>query len=291
MTTPQGQGRIIVVTGATGLQGGAVARRLLGGGWRVRALTRNQRSAKAQALAAAGAEVVQGDMADPASLAPVVQGAYGLFNVQNPMISGAQAEIQQGKNVAEAARQAGVRHVVYGSAGPGARNTGVPSWESKRVIEDYFQSLGLPLTILWPMAFMELMTDAKFFPQVSAWHVMPALMGGDRPLPWLSAADVGVVAARAFAEPERYAGQTLKLASDVQTLDACRELYTAEMGRKPPRFPLPPAVFARFGFVGEDLSRMWRWLRTGEVDLGTETTRAIHPEAQTVREWLRTKRQ
>lgn len=286
-----GQGRTIVVTGATGLQGGAVAEQLLAEGWRVRALTRNAQGPKAQALAARGAEVAQGDMAEPASLAPIFAGAYGVFSVQNPVTSGVEGEVQQGKNVAEATRQAGLRHVVYGSAGTGAPGTGVPSWESKLVIEAHMKALGLPVTILRPTAFMELMTHPKFFPQVSTWHVMPALMGSTRPVVWLSAADLGLIAARAFAEPERFIGQELKLASDVQSIDQCRSIYAEVMGRQPPRFPLPAWLFKRFGFVGQDLDIMWRWLREHDVPLDTGPTLALHPQALTVRDWLRTQRQ
>jgi uncharacterized protein YbjT (DUF2867 family) len=89
--------QIIVVTGATGLQGGMVTRHLLASGWRVRALTRNPKSKKAQALSALGAEILQGDMAKPDTLVPVFEGAYGVFGVQNPVMSGVEGEISQGK--------------------------------------------------------------------------------------------------------------------------------------------------------------------------------------------------
>src|SRR5690242_9345217 len=119
---------IIVVTGATGLQGGAVSRHLLRTGWHVRGLTRNAASRRAQALAEAGVEVVQGDMDDIATLLPIFDGAYGVYSVQNPVISGPAAEVRQGKHVADAARTCGVQHLVYGSAGIGRSGTGVPSW-------------------------------------------------------------------------------------------------------------------------------------------------------------------
>jgi uncharacterized protein YbjT (DUF2867 family) len=288
MTT--GQGRIIAVTGATGLQGGAVAGQLLAEGWRVRALTRNPASPKAQALAAAGAEVQQGDMANRASLAPFVEGAYGVYSVQNTLTSGVEGEIEQGKNVAEAARQAGVQHVVYGSAGTGAPGTGIPSWESKLVVEAHMKALGLPLTILRPMAFMELMTEPKFFPPVAMWQVMPALMGSARPLPWLTAGDLGVIAARAFAQPQRFIGLDQTVASDVQTIDDCRTIYASALGRKPKRFPMPVWMFERYGLIGQDLSRMWKWLRQHEVPLDTKPTLEIYPEALSVRSWLQGQR-
>jgi uncharacterized protein YbjT (DUF2867 family) len=152
------------------------------------------------------------------------------------------------------------------------------------------KALGLPLTILRPMAFMELMTEAKFFPHMAMWHVMPALMGSARPLPWLSAEDVGAIAAKAFAQPERFISLDQVLASDVQTIDQCRALYREVLGRNPPRFPMPPAVFERFGLVGKDLGRMWRWLRENEVPLDTRATLAIHPQSLSVRTWLEAQR-
>jgi uncharacterized protein YbjT (DUF2867 family) len=206
------------------------------------------------------------------------------------MLSGVRGEIQQGKNVAEAARQANVQHVVYGSAGTGARNTSVPSWDSKIVVEDHIKALGLPLTILRPMAFMQLMTDAKFFPPISTWQVMPALMGRARPLPWLSAGDLGMIAAKTFAELERFVGLDQTLASDVQTIDQFQALYASELGKPPPRFPIPPALFKRFGFVGQDLSRVCTWLKINEVPLDTKPTLSTYPQAITIGDWLRTQR-
>jgi uncharacterized protein YbjT (DUF2867 family) len=278
----------IVVCGATGHQGGAVTRHLLRDGWSVRALTRDPTSAKARSLAEAGAEVVRGDMADPASLRPVLAGAHGIYSVQNPMISGLEDEIRQGKTVADVAREAGVQHLVYGSAGTGAPGTGIGSWESKLQIEAHMRELGLPLTILRPMALMELMTDKVYYPAVSTWHLMPKLMGASRKVVWLSADDLGAVAARAFAHPERFIGQDLRLASDVQSIDDCRALYRSVMGRGPRRFPMPIWLFERF--VGPDLTTMWSWLRTHEIDLDTRPLREIHPEATTVAEWLQRQR-
>jgi uncharacterized protein YbjT (DUF2867 family) len=283
-TPPSGVDRpgVVVVCGATGRQGGAVARHLLAEGWRVRALTRKPDGRKARALADAGAEVVQADMADRATLDPVFAGAYGVFNVQNPQISGHDGEIAQGRTIADAAKAAGVQHLVYGSAGMG-RPTGVPSWDAKVVIADHMRQLGLPVTILRPMAFMELMTDKDFYPQVSVWHVMPKLMGWDRALPWLAADDVGVIGAAAFAHPDRFIGQEIPLAGDVRTLGECRQMWI-ERGAAPRGFPMPVWLFKRV--AGQDLPIMWSWLRTEEVPLDTGPTHAVHPGARTMSQWL-----
>jgi uncharacterized protein YbjT (DUF2867 family) len=283
--TTSGRGTI-VVTGATGLQGGAVVRHLLEDGWHVRGLTRNPESKRARTLRALGCDVAQGDMGDAASLRPVLEGSYGVYSVQNPFIGGPEAEVRQGKNVAEVAKDVGVGHLVYGSAGTGSKGTGIPSWETKLQIEDHMKALGLPLTTLRPMAFMELMTHKKFFPAVGAWHLMPMLMGSSRGVGWLCTDDLGAIVAKAFAAPGSFVGKDLTLASDVRSLEECRSIYREVMGRNPRRFPMPVWLFERFGFAGRDLTTMWRWLRTGAVDLDTAPTREIHPDALTVQDWL-----
>jgi uncharacterized protein YbjT (DUF2867 family) len=154
--------QVIAVLGATGRQGGAVARHLLADGRRVLALTRTPESQASGALRSAGAEVVRCDMDDVNSLLRAFTGAYGVYSVQNPMIAGHDGEIRQGRNVADAAKAAGVKHVVYGSAGPGLRGTGVDSWDSKLIITEHLRASGIPLTVLRPTAFMELMTDKDF---------------------------------------------------------------------------------------------------------------------------------
>ncbi|MEJ1191816.1 NmrA/HSCARG family protein [Pseudarthrobacter sp. CCNWLW207] len=275
---------VVAVIGATGRQGAAVVRHLLNDGWQVRALTRTPSSDAAQALLELGAEVQQADTEDPGSLRPAFREAYGLFNVQNPQTIGVEAEVRQGRNVAEAAAAAGIRHVVYGAAGVSDQPTGVGSWDSKLVIAQRFRELGLPLTVLRPMAFMELMTDKGYYPQFSTWHLMPKLMGPSRPVGWLCVDDLGAIAARMFADPERWSGAVLGLASDVRSIDECRSMWQERTGRRPRGLPMPEKLFERF--VGKDLTTMWRWLRTGQFDMSTQVTREILPEARTIRDWL-----
>jgi len=280
--------RIIAVAGATGLQGGAVTRRLLQGHWRVRALTRNPDGKKARAIAQLGAEVVKADLSDPVSLEGAFDGVHGVFSVQNHHLSGYEGEVRQGKHVADAAKRVGIAHVVYSGAGIGVEGTGVGSWETKVEVAAHLRALELPVTILRPMAFMELMTERKFFPPASVWHLMPKLMGPDRPVGWLTVEDLAAIAAKAFGEPAHFIGRDLPLTSDVQSIDDCRAIWR-EVTSKPPRqFPMPRWLFERF--VGTDETTMWRWLRANEIDLNTAPTLAIHPEALTVREWLRRKK-
>lgn len=281
--------RVIVVTGATGRQGGAVARHLLSQHWRVRAITRTPGSTRSRELAALGVEMVRADMADPDAMRQACTGAHGVFSVQNPMISGADGEATQGRNVVDAAVAGGVSHLVYASAGPGTPHTGVAAWDVKLEMAGYARRHGLPLTVLRPMAFMELMTDRDLYPPVAAWHLMPRLVGEDRPIPWLSADDVGVIAARAFADPASFIGSELPLAGDVRTLAECRAIWRRVTGRSPRRVPMPVWLFERF--VGSDLTRMWRWLATHDVVVDPVETRAHHPDAATVEDFIRRRKQ
>jgi len=234
-------------------------------------------------------ELVRADMADPGRMRNVCDGTHGVFSVQNPMIGGEHAEFVQGRNVVDPAADAGVSHLVYGSAGPGTPSTGVAAWDVNFEVAEYARSRGLPLTVLRPMAFMELMTDKDLYPPVAAWHLMPRLVGAERPIPWLAAEDVGALAARAFADPASYVGTDLALAADIRTLYECRAIWRRVTGRNPKRFPMPVWLFQKF--VGPDLTRMWRWLATHDVDVDLTETREHHPTAVTVEQFVRRRTQ
>ena len=276
--------RTIAVCGATGRQGGALARHALERGWHVRALTRRADRPPAKELAARGAEVVVADMDDPATLRAAFEGVDGVFSVQNGLVNGFEREVAQGKAVADAAAAAGVSHLVYASAGLGRRDTGVPSWNAKVEVEDHLATLDVPTTVLRPMAFMELMTDKAFYPAVGTWRIWPRLMGDDRPVVWLAVDDLGAIAAQVFSQPDQFAGQVLTLAADVVSLAECRDAYREIVGRPPRTVPMPEWLLDRF--TRKDVTTMWRWLRTGEYPLDVAPTRALLPSALTVRAWL-----
>src|SRR6185503_14665380 len=142
--------KTIAVTGGPGHQGGEVARKLLADGWKVRALTRDVNKPAAQELKSLGAEIVAGDMDDRAQLDAAFDGAYGVFSVQNFWLPnvGFEGEVRQGKNVADAAKAAGVGHLVYSSVGAAHRGMGQKHFESKWVIEQHIHALDIPYTIL-----------------------------------------------------------------------------------------------------------------------------------------------
>jgi uncharacterized protein YbjT (DUF2867 family) len=276
-------GKTIVVVGATGRQGSQVVRHLVKEGWPVRAVTRKPEGKKAAALQPLGVELVRADLNETSSLEDAFRGAYGVYNMQPP--DALKVEIQQGRNVAEAAKKAGIQHLVYGSAGPGGTKTGIEQWDAKLEVAQLMQELGLPLTILRPMAFMELMSDPTYYPNSSTWYIWPNLMGTDVKIPWISVQDVGAIAAKAFAHPEEYLGKNLPLAADARNLAECREIYRQVTGKYPARFPMPMFLFEKF--VGKDIPNMWRWLKTNPVSLDTGPTLQVHPEVMSVETWLR----
>src|SRR5437899_11431883 len=143
----QGKG-VMLVTGATGHQGGAVARELLARKNTVRAMTRKPDSDAAKALTRQGAEVVKGDLNDAESLRRALQGAWGVFAVQNTWEAGVEGEETQGLRMAEIARKKGIQHYVYTSVGSAHRKTGIPHFENKWRVEDKVRSLGFPAYVV-----------------------------------------------------------------------------------------------------------------------------------------------
>lgn len=219
------------------------------------------------------------------SLRAAFDGADGVYSVQNGMVSGFDAEVAQGRNVAQAASAVGVRHLIHGSAGTGRPGTGVPSWESKIPIEEKLRRLDVAYTILRPVAFMELMADRSFHPELGTWRIWPRLTGADKPIYWLALEDLGAIAAIAFTQPDAWAGREVTLAADARSLSECRRLYRETHGREPRTVPMPLWLFDRF--TRGDLTKMWRWFGTHDFSADPAETRAILPSALTVPEWLR----
>ena len=147
--------RNVLVAGATGQQGGAVVRALIARGHRVKAISRKPDSDGAKRLAAAGVEVVAGDLNDGASVARAVEGVDTMFLMGNSYEAGTEAETRQGITVADAAKAAGIGHLIYSSVGDADKKTGIPHFDSKYLVEKHIAGLGIPYTISAPVAFME----------------------------------------------------------------------------------------------------------------------------------------
>ena len=232
--------KTVLVTGATGRQGGAVIRHLLPKGWKLRALTRRPGGEEAKTLARQGVEVVQGDLEDPGSVAHAAEGVYGIYSVQDFWAVGAKREVQQGKNVAVAAKKANVSHFVYSSVGGAERKTGIPHWESKWEIENAVRELGLPATMIRPAAFMEM----YYIEQVELGLLKGKLadpIRGDKPYQTIATDDIGAFVALAFERSREFIGKELEIAgSELTNLEAA-EVFSRVLGKpvKFQRLPLP----------------------------------------------------
>src|SRR5260221_10311558 len=223
--------RIIAVTGATGQQGGAVARWLLADGWKVRALTRDANKPAATELAAAGAEIVEGDMDNRAELDAAFKGVYGVFSVQNYWLPnvGFDGEVRQGKSVAAVAQAAGVQHFVYTSVGAAYRGMGQKHFESKWLIEQYIHSLDIPYTILRPVGFMDNYNWSR--PYILNGVLQSLGMRSDKKIQMIATEDIGAFVAFIFANRDKYLGQTIEFASDEATEAEVAATFTKVIGR------------------------------------------------------------
>ena len=147
--------RSVLVAGATGQQGGAVARALLSRGHRVKALTRKPDSDAARQLVSAGADLVTGDLGDRASVVKAARGVDTVFLMGDSIEAGAEEETRQGIIAAEAAKDAGVGHLIYSTVADANKKTGIPHFESKALVEKHIAGLGIPYTISAAASFME----------------------------------------------------------------------------------------------------------------------------------------
>ena len=276
--------RIIAVTGATGQQGGKVAKRLLAQGWKVRALTRDVNKPAAQELAAAGATIVLGDLDNRADLDAAFKGVYGVFSVQNfwlPTV-GYAGEIRQGKAVADAAKAAGVKHLVYSSVGAAHRGMGQKHFESKWIIEQYIQSLDMPYTILRPVAFMENYNWSRAYILSGTFQGFGLRL--DKSVQIVATDDIGVFAELAFAHPEQYLGKTIELAGDELTETQIADVFSKVIGR-----PVKSAGSQNPSGSAptEEQIAMYNFFNGIGYDADIATLRRLYPALQNLEQYLR----
>ncbi|MFX0580101.1 NmrA family NAD(P)-binding protein [Nocardia nepalensis] len=278
---------IVLVTGATGTQGGAATRALLATGWRVRALVRDPDTANALALAEAGAELVSGDMRDRAALDAAMAGAHGVFSVQptagypgTPPGFTIDEELRLGRNVADAAAGAGVAHFVYASVGAADADHGIRRWQSKAELEVYAARLDLPTTVLRPVRFMENQTDPRFGLRDS---VLTDVIRPDVPVQLIAGTDIGVFAAQAFAHPEEYLGAAVELAGDELTMTEIAAAMSRALGQPIEYRAIPREALSNKdpdALAGYEFANYRGW----SADI--PTLRERHPDLMDFTTWL-----
>jgi uncharacterized protein YbjT (DUF2867 family) len=247
----------VLVVGATGNQGGAVVDHLLASedAFDVRGLTRDATSDAAQALEDRGVTMVEGDLDDPETLREPVGDADAVFAVTNFWTEGYDAQVQQGKTVADVAAEEGVDQFVFSGVGSHDEDTGVPHFDSAGEIDDHIRSLDLPWTILKPVFFME---NLEAFAEdiVEDGRVALPLAGGVG-LQMVTYDDLGHAAAVAIANPEEFVGESIDLAGDERSLAETAEILTEVTGRDVEAVHVP--IEDAYETFGEEFTVMCEW--------------------------------
>lgn len=275
----------VLVTGATGQQGGAVARALLDRGHTVRALTRNPDSDAARALTAAGAEIFAGDFNDPATLAMAAEGVDTAYLVSTPFEAGPEAETRQGIAAVDAVKQAGIGHVIFSSVASADQKTGIPHFDSKYEIEQHLAASGLNHTIVAPVWFMENL--------VASWMVdalrdgkLAVAMPENRSLQQIAVEDIGAFVASLVERRETVFGKRFDIAGDELTGVRAAEVLSEAVGR-PFTYQAVPVDLVKQ--QSEDLAIMFAWFDSVGYSADIQGLRREFPEVKwhTFAEWAK----
>jgi uncharacterized protein YbjT (DUF2867 family) len=250
----------------------------------VRALTRNPGGSAAGALREQGAEVFEGDLDDAGSLSRALQGAYGVFSVQNFWETGFRREIDQGIRLAEEAKKTGIEHFVYSSVGSAHRNTGLEHFESKWKIEHHIRASGLRYTILRPVWFMENWEGPFLRPSILA-GTLALPLDQDRRFQQIAVDDIGGIATMAFDDPERWSARELDLAGEESKVAEIVETFGRVIGR-PVRYQQVPWEEYRRA-AGDEYHQMFRWFQDVGYDANVEALRGEYPGLTTFEQYLR----
>ena len=264
----------VLVTGATGQQGGAVADTLHRDGHTVRALTRDPQGTAAAALAGRGIEVVGGDFTDRESLRRAAAGTDAAYLMGTPFEAGTDAEIEHGRTAIDVFRDAGVGHVVYSSVASTDRKTGIPHFESKFAVEQHLAASGVNYTISAPVFFMENHVAPWTIAALQAGNLAMALPAG-RELQQIALADIGAFGARLIARRERVFGKRFDIAGDAVTGTEAAAAIGKAAGRAMAYVEVPlDAVRAQ----SEDLALMFEWFDNTGYAADIEALRRDFPE-------------
>ena len=302
--------KIIAVVGATGAQGGGLVRALINdpdGLFHARALTRNPRSDKATALNRLGAEVVEANLDEVESLRRAFKGAYGAYCVTNYWEHfSPEKELAQAANLAEAAKDAGLKHVIWSTLEDTRRwvpltdsrmptlmeKYKVPHFDAKGEANGLFTRRGLPTTLLLTSFYWENFIYFGMGPKRGPDGVLAITLPlGDKKLSGISAGDIGGCACGVFKKAGEYIGKTVGIAGEHLTGEQMAAALTKALGQKVNYNAVSPEVYRGFGFPGaEDLGNMFQFKRDfNEYYCGarnTDEARRLNPSLQTFAQWL-----
>ncbi|HYO55956.1 NmrA/HSCARG family protein [Archangium sp.] len=276
----------VLVTGATGKQGGALARLLLKRDHRVLALVRSPDSPAAKELEQRGAELVPGDFDDPDSLERSMQGVDAVFAMATPFQGGGlEGEVRHGRHLIDAAKLARVRHFLYSSVAGADQNTGVPHFETKHVVEEHLRRSGLPYTIVAPVFFMENFLGPSFAQRLHE-GVLSLPLPPHRGLQMVPVADLAAFCTRVLEWPEELFGRRIEVASDEVTGEQAAALISYVSGHKLHYEEMPLEAMRSFN---EDMGSMFEWLQREGYHANVSLLRRDYPEVgwHTFEDWAR----
>jgi uncharacterized protein YbjT (DUF2867 family) len=273
--------RPVLVLGATGGQGGAVAAALIRAGRPVRALVRDPSSAGAAKLEAAGAELAVAEFTDAEALTAAMRGTAAAFALTTPFGSGVAAEVRQGQAIITAATAARLPYLVFSSVAEATAGTGVPHFESKATVERALAGSGLPHTVVAPTYFYD---NALGGYQDLLHGTLELSLPEDHPLQQLDRTDLGAFVALVLSDPGRFTGRRIELASDAPTPAQMTEALSAAMDR-PVRYREVPVA----AITSPDMAAMWRFLRGPGYRADIAALRHDYPEVgwSTFAAWAR----
>jgi len=276
--------RTILVTGATGHQGGAVITQLHAKSFPVRALTRNPEKPEARKLVGHGTEVVRADLNDPESLTRAVDGVYGVFSVLTHVEHGAAVEVREGINLADAAKRARVSHFVYSSVASANQQTGIAHFDSKARIEDHLRGTGLRYTIFRPVFFMENLLGMR--ERIEQGSLALPLKRETR-LQMIAVDDIGAFVALAFEKPGHWQGRTMEIAGDEVSMAELAATLSRIAGREIRYEHTPWDQFEQA--AGREMTSMWRWFEETGYHLDISAVRREYPNLMTLERWFQSK--
>ncbi|TAU84219.1 NmrA/HSCARG family protein [Rhizobium leguminosarum] len=266
--------RSVLVTGGTGQQGGAVVRALMTRGHRVKAITRRPDSDGAKRLTAAGVQVVAGNLDDAASVAAAAEGVDAMFLMGNSYEAGTDAETRQGIAAADAAKAAGIGHLIYSSVADADKKTGIPHFDSKYLVEKHVAGLGIPYTISAPVAFME-NTVAPWAIDGLRQGVYAAALPAARVLQQITIDDIGAFVAALAERREQVFGKRFDIAGDELSGEQQAKILTEALGRPIRYQELPIAAIRQ---QSEDTALMFEWFDRTGYDADIAALRRDFPE-------------
>jgi uncharacterized protein YbjT (DUF2867 family) len=276
----------VLVSGATGQQGGALARELLQKGHSVRAFVRRPDSPEAKELERLGAELAVGDFEEPSTVEDAARGMDATFLVATPFEAGTEAETRHGISAADAVKAAGVEHLVYSSVADADKDTGIPHFDSKREIEKHIEGLGIPYTIVAPVYFMDNLLAPWTLPQLKEGR-FPMALPASRPLQQIALSDIVAFTVLVLENPEQFVDRRVDIASDELTGGEVAEVLTRVTGHEIDYVELPLEQVRQA--MGEDGARMLEWFDRVGYSADIEALRREHPEVgwHTFEDWAK----